>query len=75
MKGELYAAAEFLSVHEYTHVQRWAEEIASRPAVQRGRKVNRTSGEASSQLHERHDASDFDCKTQDKLEGSTRDSS
>jgi GST-like protein len=66
-KGQLYGAGEFLSVHEYRHVIRWADEIARRPAVQRGRKVNRTWGEPSSQLHERHDASDFDTKTQDKV--------
>ncbi len=59
--GELYDdAGTFLSVHEYTHVQRWAAQIAARPAVRRGRMVNRTSGDPSSQLHERHDASDFD---------------
>jgi GST-like protein len=67
VKGQLYEAGSFLSVHEYTHVIRWADEIAKRPAVQRGRKVNRAWGEPSSQLHERHDASDFDTKTQDKL--------
>ena len=67
VKGLLYEAGEFLSVHEYKHVLRWADEIAARPAVQRGRKVNRVFGEPSSQLHERHDASDFDTKTQDKL--------
>jgi GST-like protein len=66
-KGQLYGAGEFLSVHEYTHVIRWADEIAQRPAVQRGRKVNRVFGEPSTQLHERHDASDFDTRTQDKL--------
>ena len=66
-KGQLYEAGEFLQVQEYTHVLRWAEQIAQRPAVQRGRKVNRTWGEPSSQLHERHDASDFDTRTQDKL--------
>ncbi|MDR7377692.1 GST-like protein [Rhodoferax ferrireducens] len=65
--GQLYGAAEFLSVHEYTHVLRWAREIAARPAVQRGRKVNRAWGEPSDQLHERHAASDFDTQTQDKL--------
>lgn len=59
-KGVLYEAAEFLSVHEYKHVNRWADEIAERPAVKRGRMVNRTWGEPSSQLPERHDASDFD---------------
>ena len=67
VKGQLYGAGEFLSVHEYRHVIRWADEIARRPAVQRGRKVNRTWGEPSSQLHERHDASDFELRTQDKL--------
>ena len=66
-KGQLYEAGEFLQVHEYTHVVRWADQIAQRPAVQRGRTVNRTWGEPASQLHERHDASDFDTKTQDKL--------
>jgi GST-like protein len=66
-KGVLYGAAEFLSVHEYKHVNRWADQIAERPAVQRGRMVNRTWGEPSSQLHERHDSGDFDTKTQDKL--------
>jgi GST-like protein len=65
--GQLYDAAEFLSVHEYTHVQRWAQQIAARPAVQRGRMVNRAWGEPSEQLHERHAASDFDTQTQDKL--------
>ena len=62
-----YGATEFLSVHEYKNVQRWADMLYERPAVKRGRMVNRTSGEPSSQLHERHDASDFDTKTQDKL--------
>ena len=65
--GQLYDAAEFLQVHEYTHVLRWAEQIAKRPAVQRGRMVNRTWGDPASQLHERHDASDFDTRTHDKL--------
>jgi GST-like protein len=65
-KGELYEAGEFLSVHEYTHVQRWASEIAQRPAVQRGRKVNRTWGDPSNQLPERHDAGDFDSLAQDQ---------
>jgi len=67
VQGALYGAAAFLSVQEYTHVQRWAELIGARPAVRRGRMVNRTSGEPSTQLHERHDASDFETKTQDKL--------
>ena len=71
VKGLLYDAGEFLSVHEYPHVLRWAQEIAARPAVQRGRKVNRVFGELSSQLHERHEASDFETKTQDKLALST----
>ncbi len=67
VKGELYDAGEFLQVQQYKHVIRWADQIAQRPAVQRGRKVNRTWGELDSQLHERHDASDFDQRTQDKL--------
>jgi GST-like protein len=67
VKGWVYGAAEFLSVHEYKHVLRWADAILARPAVQRGRMVNRTSGDPAQQLHERHDASDFDTKTQDKL--------
>lgn len=65
--GRLYDAAEFLDVQSYTHLQRWANEIAERPAAKRGRMVNRTWGELSEQLHERHDASDFDLRTQDKL--------
>lgn len=65
--GELYSAAEFLDVESYTNLRRWAQEIRNRPAVERGRKVNRTSGPLSDQLHERHDASDFDLRTQDKL--------
>jgi len=67
-QGLLYDAAEFLQVHEYTHVQRWAEMIGARPAVRRGRMVNRTFGEPASQLHERHHADDFLTRTQDKLE-------
>ena len=67
-KGWSYgSAAEFLSVQDYKNVQRWADTILSRPAVQRGRMVNRTFGEPSGQLHERHDAGDFNTKTQDKL--------
>ena len=62
-----YEASEFLDVQSYTHVQRWAKAIAQRPAVIRGRKVNRTFGPLEDQLHERHDANDFDTKTQDKL--------
>ncbi|MEM7302578.1 MAG: glutathione-dependent disulfide-bond oxidoreductase [Pseudomonadota bacterium] len=66
--GLLYEAGEFLQVHEYENVVRWTKEIAERPAVKRGRMVNRVFGEPSSQLHERHDAGDFDTNTQDKLE-------
>ena len=65
--GRLYEAAEFLDVDSYEHVVRWAKEIDARPAVLRGRMVNRPFGEPSLQLHERHDASDFDTQTQDKL--------
>ncbi len=71
VKGWSYGAAEFLSVNDYKHVQRWAELVYSRPAVQRGRMVNRLSGEPSEQLRERHDAGDFDTKTQDKLNGAS----
>src|SRR5450759_3108247 len=67
VKGQLYEAGEFLQVQEYTNVLRWTDQIAQRPAVQRGRLVNRTWGQPSSQLHERHDAGDFDTQTQDKL--------
>jgi GST-like protein len=68
MKGQIYGdSAKFLSVHEYTHVQRWTDTIAARPAVIRGRMVNRTSGPLAEQLHERHEASDFETRTQDKL--------
>jgi GST-like protein len=66
-KGWAYEAAEFLQVQDYKNVQRWAETILKRPAVQRGRMVNRINGELSIQLHERHDASDFETMTQDKL--------
>jgi len=69
VKGQLYEAGEFLQVHEYGHLIRWADRIAERPAARRGRMVNRTFGQLSSQLHERHDAGDFDTKTQDKLTG------
>ncbi len=65
--GRLYNAAEFLDVASYTNVLRWAETIDARPAVLRGRMVNRAFGEPALQLHERHDASDFDTKTQDKV--------
>ena len=67
-KGERYDAGEFLQVHEYTHVIRWADEIEARPAVKRGRMVNRVMGPLETQLHERHDASDFLTRTQDKLQ-------
>jgi GST-like protein len=68
VKGVLYGdAASFLSAHEYEHVNRWANQISKRPAVRRGRMVNRISGDPSTQLHERHDASDFETKTQDKI--------
>ncbi len=67
VKGWQYGAAEFLNVQDYSHVQRWADAILERPAVKRGRMVNRVSGEPSSQLRERHDAGDFDTKTEDKL--------
>ena len=67
-KGLAYGAAEFLSVQDYTHVQRWADAILARPAVKRGRMVNKAFGDPAEQLRERHDASDFDTKTQDKLE-------
>jgi GST-like protein len=68
VKGQAYGnAAEFLSTQDYKNVQRWTDAVFSRPAVQRGRMVNRTSGDQSGQLHERHDASDFQTKTQDKI--------
>ncbi len=67
VKFNQYGAAEFLAVHEYKNVVRWADAIYARAAVKRGRMVNRAQGDPSSQLHERHDASDFETKTQDKL--------
>jgi GST-like protein len=67
-KGRLYGAGEFLAVQDYKNVQRWADAIEARPAVKRGRMVNAAWGELSEQLHERHDASDFDTRTQDKIE-------
>jgi len=70
VQGQLYGAGAFLEVQTYTHVVRWADAIAQRPAVQRGRMVNRAFGDLASQLHERHDASDFDTRTQDKLAAS-----
>lgn len=66
-KGLLYEGGEFLQVHEYKHVIRWADEIGERPAVKRGRMVNRVFGDPATQLHERHDAGDFDTRTQDKV--------
>jgi GST-like protein len=71
VKGWSYDAAEFLQAQEYKNVQRWADTILERPAVKRGRMVNRVRGELSSQLHERHDAGDFETKTQDKLAPAT----
>ena len=68
-KGLIYEAGEFLQVHEYRNVQRWTDELAERPAVRRGRMVNRMQGAPASQLRERHDASDFETRTQDKLGG------
>jgi len=67
-KGLLYGGGEFLSVHEYKNVIRWTDQIAARPAVKRGRMVNCAWGDPAGQLHERHDASDFETKTQDKLQ-------
>jgi GST-like protein len=67
VKGFNYGAAEFLSVHEYKNVLRWADQIYARPAVKRGRMVNRTSGNPAGQLHERHSAWDFDTNTQDMV--------
>jgi len=64
-QGELYDAGEFLQVQDYPNVQRWAAAIAARPAVRRGRMVNRVMGDPASQLHERHDAADFDTRTMD----------
>lgn len=68
-RGEIYDdAGTFLQVQDYANVQRWAEQVGARSAVQRGRMVNRVTGEPASQLHERHDASDFETRTQDKLQ-------
>ena len=68
--GNIYEAGEFLDVASYKNVNRWKDDFEARPAVQRGRMVNATWGDPAKQLHERHDASDFDTKTQDKLEAS-----
>ena len=68
--GRSYEGADvFLATHEYEHLLRWAKQIAERPAVKRGRIVNRLTGDESEQLHERHDASDFDLRTEDKIKG------
>ncbi|TAN26619.1 MAG: glutathione-dependent disulfide-bond oxidoreductase [Castellaniella sp.] len=67
VRNQVYGAGEFLSVQDYSHVQRWAQAIADRPAVRRGRIVNRTSGDPAGQLRERHAASDFETRTQDKI--------
>lgn len=72
--GRIYEAGEFLQVHEYKHVNRWADAIAARPAVKRGRIVNARTGSLSNQLHERHDASDFELRTQDKIEAASGES-
>jgi GST-like protein len=72
LRGEIYNdAGTFLSVQDYKHVQRWTQTIGERTAVQRGRMVNRTTGDPSQQLHKRHDASDFELKTQDRLQRSS----
>ena len=71
VKGIVYEAGEFLQVQEYKNVMRWTDKIGARPAVKRGRMVNRVMGDPSSQLNERHDASDFNTRTQDKLEPAT----
>ncbi|WP_339805988.1 glutathione-dependent disulfide-bond oxidoreductase [uncultured Marinobacter sp.] len=70
--NKVYDAAEFLEAHTYTNVLRWTEEVAQRPAVKRGYKVNRTWGEPANQLPERHDASDFELRTQDKLDAAEK---
>ncbi|MCQ3828232.1 glutathione-dependent disulfide-bond oxidoreductase [Microbulbifer elongatus] len=67
VKNKAYDAAEFLEAHTYKNVNRWVDEIGERPAVKRGSMVNRTWGEPEEQLHERHDASDFELRTQDKI--------
>jgi len=66
-RGKLYDAGEFLDVKSYTHLQRWTEEVGARPAVRRGRMVNRVWGDPAEQLRERHQASDFETRTQDKI--------
>ena len=74
VKGLLYGSGEFLQVQTYTNVLRWTEQIAMRPAVKRGRMVNCTWGDPAEQLHERHDASDFETRTQDKLDAALEQS-
>ncbi len=69
VQGELYGAAEFLKVQDYRNLRRWTEQLADRPAVRRGRMVNRVTGDPASQLHERHAADDFTMRTQDRLQG------
>ena len=69
VSNQVYQAAEFLQAETYTHLSRWTAEIADRPAVKRGQMVNRAWGDPAGQLRERHDASDFELRTQDKLEG------
>jgi GST-like protein len=71
VKGWVYGAAKFLSVQDYKNVQRWADAIFARPAVKLGRMVNRMTGEPFEQLRERHDAGDFETKTQDKIEAAS----
>jgi GST-like protein len=66
--NKVYGAAEFLDAGSYKHMARWTDEIAARAAVRRGRMVNRASGPQEEQLRERHDAADFETKTQDKIE-------
>lgn len=72
--GQVYDAAEFLQVDAYENILRWTDLVGARPAVRRGRMVNRIMGDPASQLHERHDAGDFDTRTQDKLEGAAAES-
>jgi GST-like protein len=71
VRSNQYGGAEFISAHEYKNVIRWADQLAARPAVKRGRIVNRLQGDPAQQLHERHDASDFETKTQDKVAATT----
>ncbi|MGD0433920.1 MAG: glutathione S-transferase C-terminal domain-containing protein, partial [Acetobacteraceae bacterium] len=71
VKFDQYGGSEFIAAHEYKNVIRWADQIYARPAVKRGRMVNRLQGDPAGQLHERHDASDFETKTQDKVAAGT----